>query len=234
MSVDLRLGDCNKLLKDIPDNSIDLVIMDPPYGKNNNSCRIQGGGCFGNRNRDYLNQIGELYTGYNFTEILDELKRIMKKVNIYIWCNKEQIPIYLNYFEDCNFDILTWHKTNPVPACDNKYLPDTEYLLFFREPGVKLYGTYDSKKHYYITPINKQDKKLYKHPTVKPLNIITNLVINSSTEGDIILDPFMGTGTTGVAASANNRSFIGIEIDDTYFNVAKNRIEEVNNNLWNL
>lgn len=74
-----------------------------------------------------------------------------------------------------------------------------------------------------------EDKKLYKHPTIKPLNIIENLVINSSNENDVVLDCFMGSGTTGVACKKLNRKFIGIEIDEKYFEIAKNRIEEVKN-----
>ena len=76
-------------------------------------------------------------------------------------------------------------------------------------------------------PTNKADKKKYNHPTVKPLEIIENLVINSSQENEIVLDPFMGSGTTDEASIRNNRKFIGIEIDETYLNTAKKRIREV-------
>ena len=171
MNIDLRLGDCLELMKDIPDKSIDLVVIDPPY----------------------------------------ELVRVMKKINIYIFCSKEMLRPLINYFTDIknvNIDLLTWHKTNPVPTCCNKYLSDTEYILFFRENGVKIYGTYATKKKYYVTPTNKEDKKLYKHPTIKPVDIIENLIINSSQENDTILDCFMGSGTTGVACKELNRNFI--------------------------
>lgn len=159
--------------------------------------------------------------------VLDELVRIMKKINIYIWCNKNQLRQYIDYFEGigATTDLLTWHKTNPVPTCNNKYLSDTEYLLYFRKDGVPMYGSYATKKKYYVTPTNKEDKKVYKHPTVKPLNIIENLIINSSLENDTVLDCFMGSGTTGVACVNTNRNFIGIEIDRTYFDIAKGRIE---------
>lgn len=232
--MDLRLGDCLEILKTIEDKSVDLVVMDPPYGLNSNTCRIQGGGCFGNKNKEYLNELGNLYNGYDFENVITELKRVMKKINIYIWCSKDQIPIYFKYFDACNFDLLTWHKTNPVPACDNKYLPDTEYLLFFREKGVKLYGNYTTKKKFYVSPLNTADKKLYNHPTVKPQEIIENLIINSSNEKELILDPFMGSGTTGAACKKLNRNFIGIEINEEYFNIAKERIKATNKSLWTL
>lgn len=73
-------------------------------------------------------------------------------------------------------------------------------------------------------PINQKDKKMYGHPTIKPLPIIERIVLNSSRPGDVVLDPFMGSGTTGVAAVRNGRSFIGCEIDGDYFLTAAMRI----------
>ena len=75
--------------------------------------------------------------------------------------------------------------------------------------------------------VNKEDKKLYKHPTIKPLDIIKNLIINSSSEGDTVLDCFMGSGTTGVACINTGRNFIGIELDKQYFEIAERRIKEI-------
>ena len=77
-----------------------------------------------------------------------------------------------------------------------------------------------------MTQINLADKKLYKHPTCKPVSILENLIINSSHENDIILDPFMGSGSTGIACLNTNRKFIGIELNKNYFEIAKKRIEE--------
>lgn len=238
-------GDCAEILKSIPDNSVDLIITDPPYEFNSGG----GGGAFGTKKRDYHNQYLSLYKqeakridankrrqmegcrllskGFDF-EILDECIRIMKKVNIYVWCSKAQVRKLLDYFEDknCNIDILTWHKTNPTPTCNGTYLNDTEYCIFAREKGVKLYGSYKTKSKYWVTPANVKDKKLYKHPTIKPLDIISKLIINSSQEGDTVLDCFMGSGTTGVASKHLNRKFIGIEIDQEYFDIASKRIGE--------
>ena len=222
--IDLRHGDCLEIMKDIPDNSVDLVIIDPPY-----EIYADGsGGVFGKENRQYHEEIKKLSNGVT-NLVLDELVRIMKKINIYIWCNKNQLRQYINYFEElgATTDLLTWHKTNPVPTCNNKYLSDTEYLLYFRKDGVPMYGTYFTKKKYYVSSTNKQDKKMYNHPTIKPLNIIENLVINSSEVQDVVLDCFMGSGTTGVACKKLNRNFIGIELDKQYFNIAKERIEKV-------
>lgn len=211
-------------MKKLPDDSVDLIVTDPPY----EFAAHRGGGAFGSKKREYHNQLedSDITNGFD-TKILDELMRVMKKVNIYIWCNKEQIKMYLDYFKDYNMDLLVLCKTNPVPTCNNKYLSDIEYLLFFREKGVKVFGEYATKHKYYVMPTNKADKKKYKHPTVKPLEIIENLIINSSEENQIVLDPFMGSGTTGEASIKLNRNFIGIEIDKTYFNTAKERIERI-------
>ena len=221
--IKLLCGDCLELLKDIPDKSIDLVVIDPPY----EFAQHGGGGAFGSRKREYHNELeaDTLTKGFD-TAVLDELVRVMRKVNIYIWCNKEQIKQYLEYFEGCNMDLLTWHKTNPVPTCNNKYLSDTEYLLFFREKGVKVYGSYQTKRKFYVTQTNKKDKDKYKHPTVKPVEIMENIITNSSQEGETVLDCFMGSGTTGVACVNTNRRFIGMEKEEKYFEIAKQRIEE--------
>ena len=220
-------ADAYKVLKSIPDKSIDLIVTDPPYDfmSKHQSNNYTGAGAFGKLGRSYHSELenSDLIKGINY-DVLNEFKRIMKKINIYIWCNKEQIYDYMTFFKDYNFELITWHKSNPIPTCSNKYLSDTEYLLFFRETGVRIYGTYETKCKYYVTPINKEDKEKYGHPTIKPLNIIENLIENSSKEGDVVLDAFMGSGTTGVACKALKRDFIGIELDQHFFEIAENRI----------
>lgn len=214
--------DCLTGLKEIPDNSVDLVVTDPPYDIHAG----KGGGCFGNRQA--YSDIEFMSNGFS-EEILDELCRVMKKINIYLFCSQAQIRPLLDYFvtrRKCNWNLLTWHKTNPVPACGNKYLTDTEYVLFFREKGVKVYGEYKTKFTYYVTPLNTADKKLYGHPTVKPLEIVQNLITNSSQPGDVVLDPFMGSGTTAVASVKTGRDFIGFELSPEYYATAQKRIED--------
>lgn len=225
MEVDIIYNeDCIQGMKKLPDNSIDLVIIDPPY----QIVAGGGGGAFGADKRDYHKAIKTLSDGIT-NNVLDELVRILKKINIYIWCNKNQLKQYINYFEEkgCTTDLLTWHKTNPVPTCNNKYLSDTEYILYFRQGGVPMYGSYETKKKYYVTPTNKEDKQKYKHPTIKPLSIIENLIVNSSKENDVVLDCFMGSGTTPVACVNTHRHYIGYEIDDNYFDIACQRLDEV-------
>ena len=219
----LYLGDCMDIMKTIEDKSIDLVITDPPY-----KIETSGGGLYTQADKQYVKELNSMKDGFS-KDVLDELCRIMKKINIYFFCSQKQIIPLLDYFvkkKKCNWNLLTWHKTNPVPACGNKYLTDTEFILFFREKGVKVYGNYNTKFTYYVTPLNQKDKKKYGHPTIKPQEILLNLVTNSSQEGDTVCDPFMGSGSTGVACKNLNRDFIGIEVDNNWYQIAQNRINE--------
>ena len=221
MQVTLYNDDCSQVLKQIPDKSIDLVVTDPPY-----DIETSGAGLYKQEDKQYVKELVGMKDGFS-EEILDELCRVMKKINIYLFCSQKQIIPLLDYFvrkKGCNWNILSWHKSNPVPACGNKYLTDTEFILFFREKGVKVYGSFDTKKTYYITPLNQKDKKKYGHPTVKPEEIVTNLIVNGSNEGDVVLDCFMGSGTTGAVCVGVNREFIGIEINENYFKIAQDRI----------
>lgn len=216
--------DCLKGMREMPDNCVDLVVTDPPY-----VIETSGAGIYKQADKQYVKELNDMKDGFS-TEVLDELCRIMKKINIYFFCSQKQIIPLLDYFvkgKKCNWNLLTWHKTNPVPACGNKYLTDTEFILFFREKGVKIYGTFNTKFTYYVTPLNQIDKKKYGHPTIKPINIVKNLIVNSSLENGIVFDPFMGSGTTAVSAIECERNFIGYELDPDYYEICNQRIEEV-------
>lgn len=114
------------------------------------------------------------------------------------------------------------------PFTCGHYLKDKEYCLLFWEQGAKIKGNYETLKTCYTTTINVGDKKLYKHPTIKPLPIIKNLIINSTEEGDIVLDTFMGSGTTCKACQELGRKYIGFEINEEYYNIAKDRLNNIN------
>lgn len=230
-NIKLFLGNSNELIKNIDDKSIDLIVIDPPYLLNMK-------GANPNRNdfgKEIINVRKELESlniidGYDI-DILNELVRVMKKVNIYIWCNIKQLKSYLDFFVgklDCSVDILVWNKINAMPLFNNKYLTDKEYCLYFRKRGYCMPKSYEKAKTVFNLPINQRDKKLYGHPTIKPIAIIQNLVENSSKENETILDCFMGSGTTGVAVvnAGCNRNFIGMEISEKYYEFAKNRINE--------
>lgn len=249
----IQLGDCYDLIKNIPDKSIDLVYIDPPY-------EIIGGGsggCFGTSKRDYHGEYKKLSrsehkreglriidntkklaknlncvcAGFDYS-LLDELDRVMKRIYIYIWCNKNQVSSLMKHYEDknCNVDLLVWCKTNPIPTCNNKYLSDLEYCVFARQKNTALKGNYETKSKYYVSSSNVSDKEQYKHPTIKPLQLVKNHITNSTNENDIVLDCFCGSGTTCVASKETNRRFIGIEIDPEYQKIAVDRLNGINAN----
>jgi site-specific DNA-methyltransferase (adenine-specific) len=221
-------GDCLEVLASMPDKCTNAVITDPPYKLTGGA----GGGAFGRDKRSYHGEIKPLTDGIP-DAVLSEMMRVLEKANLHIFCSKDQLRQFINFYEErgCKTDLLTWHKTNPTPTCNNSYLSDTEYLLYFREHGVKLYGNYHSKKKYYVSPCNIDDKATWGHPTIKPLNIISNLVLNASLAGDIIIDPFCGSGTTGVACRDLGRRFIGIELSPEYCDIARNRIANAETHL---
>ena len=159
--------------------------------------------------------------------MLEEMCRVCKIPNIYLFCNKDQVPQFLNFgiSKGLNFDILTWHKPDPTPMCGNKYLSDTEYIIFLRGKGAHVYGTYATKKKWFLQNSNTEDKEIWGHPTIKPLNIIQTLIVNASQAGELILDPFMGSGTTAVACIKEKRHFIGFELNKEYFDKACKRID---------
>ena len=213
--------DCLEGMKSLPDKCVDLVIADPPY-----VIETSGGGLYTQPDKQYVKELNGMKDGFN-PRVLDELCRVMKRINCYFFCSQKQIQPLLDYFvsgRKCNWNLLSWHKSNPVPACGNKYLTDTEYVLFFREKGVKVGGSFDTKHTYWVTPLNQKDKKLYKHPTVKPQFIIDQLIINSSQPGDVVLDPFLGSGTVAVSAVANGRHYLAYEINPDYFEMAETRL----------
>lgn len=218
-------GNAYKLIKQVPSGSIDLIITDPPYDIKG----IHGGGVC--RDRKYQKQMTDLNLGEGIDPlILDEFLRVMKKCNIYIWCNKEQIYGYLDFFtkrHNFNFDMIIWAKTNVPPFTSTHYLKDKEYCLYFWEKGVKLTISYETGRTVYVTETNTADKKLYRHPTIKPQPIIENMIRNSGGEDITVFDPFCGSGTTCAAAKRLGKHYLGFEISHKYWKIATDRVRGV-------
>ena len=194
-------------------------MMDPPY-----LLETCGGGAFGSFNRVYHGELAPISEGIDMI-LFEKIMSKTKAVNAYVWCNKAQILDYLKWFasHDCRWDILCWHKTNPTPTCNNKYLSDTEYIIYGRAKGVPLYGTYETKRKWYVSSLNTADKKEWDHPTIKPLNIVQTLIENSTLPGQTVLDPFMGSGTTAVACIRSGRKYLGFEMDPKHYDTCIKR-----------
>lgn len=109
-------------------------------------------------------------------------------------------------------------------------MTDKEYCLYFRKNGYCNPQNYEDAKTVYYMPINMNDKNIFEHPTIKPKKIIETLIKNSSTEGQVVADFFMGSGTTCVAAKDIGRRYIGIEIEKKWFDIAKDRLDQTDAN----
>jgi site-specific DNA-methyltransferase (adenine-specific) len=212
-------ADCIDVLRNMPDKTVDCIVTDPPY-----IIGAKGGGIAGDRK--YLHDISAEALDHGFdTVLLEEFLRVLKTPNLVLFCSRLQIRDYLNWAHsrELKWSLVCWHKTNPTPLTHNNYLPDTEYVLHFWN-GRPLGGNYHSKRRFYVQPATRNE---IGHPTAKPLNIVRNLVLNAATaHGNLILDPFMGSGTTGVAAVQLGHRFIGVELNGDYLAIAKRRITE--------
>lgn len=224
----IYLGDAYELIKQVPDHSIDLIYTDIPY-------LLEDGGMsptkLGQRLVKKRKELKPIMDGIDYS-IFDEFARVCKGIYVYIWCSTQQMPDIMNYFvkeKKCRMNVLTWCKTNPAPMTNGMWLPDTEYCLLFKEKGTPRYNDgYDLKHKWYVSGANKEDKDNFIHPTIKPLELVKKHLKHSSNEGDVILDPFAGSGTTLKAAKDLNRQYIGFEIDEQYYKIAKDRLENIN------
>lgn len=225
--------DCLKYLKTLPDNCVDLVVTDPPYNVSQKK-NISYKGLSVTKN------FGDWDFDFDPIPVLKELKRVLKpNGQIYVFCSTKQIPIYMNFFEEkCNFrNLLVWNKTNPPPRLSKtNYLFANEYILYaINEKGKPSSSTFNftnqtDMHNNFRTPALQGKERLKGengkalHPTQKPLSILKKLIAISSRKGDIVLDPFMGVGSTAVACKELSRMFVGCELNLKYVSSARKRM----------
>lgn len=219
----ITCGDCYELIKELPDKSVDCVYTDIPYLYCNGG---SGNSELSARTAKKRDEIKDISNGIDYA-ILDEFKRVLKKLNIFIWCSKMQLLDIMKWGGVYNQDLLVWCKSNPTPQCHNNWLPDLEYCVHIREKGVPLNNGHELKSKYYISPANKTDKDIFKHPTIKPLSLVRRHILHATQQNDIILDPFIGSGTTAIAAAETGRQFIGFEINPKWAKIATDRLNHV-------
>lgn len=160
----LFYGDCLEIIKNIPDSSVDMILTDPPY-----KIETSGGGIYKQGRKKYIKDIGQMSNGFP-EEILNQCCRVMKKINIYLFCSQKQIIPLLDFFvkkKKCNWNIISWHKSNPVPACGNKYLTDTEYIMYFREKRRKGIRELQNKTNMVFNTIEHKREKEVRTPDNK-------------------------------------------------------------------
>ena len=226
----LMNGDCLELIKQIPSNSVDLILIDPPY-QISRPTNFQSGEETG-RDTDRFRismDFGEWDKNFTGLEVvIKEGYRILRQGGTMIcFYDLWKIETLKNLYDSNKFKqvrFIEWVKTNPVPINSKiNYLANAREVAVSAVKGSKptFNSSYDNGLYSY--PICAGKERTI-HPTQKPLSLITDLVLKHSNEGDMVLDCFMGSGTTGVACKNTNREFIGIELDEKYYKVACERL----------
>ena len=207
----IHLGDCLELMKDIPDKSIDMILTDIPYGKVSRTSN-------GLRNLDKGKADA---IDFNLDEIIIGLCRVTKG-SIYVFCAIKQVSSIRDLLiqNKMSTRLIIWEKSNPSPMNGDKiWLSGVECCVYGKFPKATF------NLHCKNTVLKYPCGRSKIHPTQKPLKMFEDLILASSNEGDTILDPFIGSGTTAIACINTNRNFVGIEKDEHYFNLANERLK---------
>lgn len=232
-TVKLIQGDAIQLLKNMKPKSIDLIFADPPYnlsGENHLTCKSGKIATCDKGKWDQIDNIHEFNSAW-----VEGCVRVLKDDGT-IWIsgtlhNHPSIGVTLKKLNLWIINDIIWYKPNASPLIQkNRFVPSTE-LIWVASKSKKYYFNYEMAR---CLNNGKQMRNLWEipaerhktsHPTEKPESLLERIILIGSKEGDTVLDPFMGSGTTGVVAKQLNRNFIGIEIDDKYFKIAKDRID---------
>lgn len=237
-------GDCFQLLREF-DFKFNCIFADPPYFLSNGGISVQSGKIVS------VNK-GDWDKGKSQQEMMDfnmewlRLCRDKLKDNGTIWIS----GTYHNIFSVANcltelgykiLNVVTWAKTNPPPNISCRYFTySTEFIIWARKSEKKPhYFNYDLMKHingakqmtdvWHLPAIAPWEKSCGKHPTQKPLALLTRIIMASTQQGEWVLDPFCGSSTTGIAANLLGRRFLGIDQEQKYIEISKNRRNELEN-----
>ena len=223
-------GDCLEVMKEIDDGSIDLIVTDPPYrttprGGTGNS----GGMC---KKKEFSSGKVFKHNDIKFEEYLPEFYRILKdNSHCYIMCNNKNIIELQNKCIEYGFHFiknLIWNKGNKIMG--QTYMGQYEYIVFLRKgihKKINNCGTPDILNVPNKKTKNEEGKNI--HDTEKPVELMKILIENSSNENDIIFEPFSGAGGTIIGAKELGRRYVGVELDEGYCEISKNRLAEVEN-----
>lgn len=246
---EIKCGDMLEIIKEYPDEYFNLVCSDVPYrictgGSRLDTVSNMTGGILrkvakndplkskwvkqeeNNIDNETLIKSGKLFLNndINFSEWLPEVYRVLKSgSHCYLMVNSRNLKDLQIEAEKVGFkfqNLLVWVKNNATP---NKwYMQQAEFILMLRK-GREKYINFMGTSNIFSYPNIIGNKY---HPTEKPVELMEDLIVNSTNEGDIVLDPFMGSGTTCVAAKRINRKYVGIEIEQKYFDIAEQRLNQ--------
>ncbi|WP_273327142.1 DNA-methyltransferase [Vallitalea guaymasensis] len=236
--IKLYNDDCINSMQQIDGNTVDLIITDPPYNlglfmqNRQTNLKKMRNNFFGAAGWDDLEYDEWLL---HMDDFLRESSRVLrKKGTLIVFMSLIKVESLIRIAEKNNFYYKTtgiWHKLNPMPRNMNlHFVNSTEGWVYFinkaktgtfNNDGKVLHDFFESS----LTPVN--EKRFGKHPTQKPEKLMEYFIKTLSKKNDVILDPFMGSGTTGVVSKRLSRNYIGIEINQEYFSSAKKRIDNV-------
>ena len=204
--------DCFKALEEINDKSIDYVLTSPPYNRKRND-----------KYTDYNDNIDDYFSFLiNITDILLQKTKKYIFMNLQAnYYNRVDVYKYIGHYADKIQNIIIWEKTNPTPAAGNSITNAYEYIIVLGDFSLKSNTTYT--KNHITTNICKNEYHKV-HKAVMNEEISDWIIEKFTQENELILDPFMGTGTTGASCKKYNRKFIGIEKSEEYYKIATNRL----------
>lgn len=239
----LILGDSLKELKKLESNSIDMIFADPPYFLSGGGISCSGGKMVSVDKGDWDKKIS-IEEKHKFNrKWIKECYRVLKD-NGTIWISGTMHNIYSigMALEQENFKIInniTWRKLNPPPNISCRFFVHSTETILWAKKDIKkakhkfnydlmkeLNGGKQAKDVWDSSLTKPSEKRCGKHPTQKPLQIIEKLILASTDEGDVVLDPFNGSGTTGIASYKLNRRYIGIELERDYLDLTIRRKQE--------
>ena len=238
-------GDCMERLTEIEDNSIDAIFADPPYFLSNGGISVHSGKqvCVDKGDWD---KGGTPEYVYEFNRKWLSLCRSKLKDNGTIWISgtHHNIHVVMRCLQELGYKVLntiTWQKTDPPPNLSCKYFNfSTELIIWARKHEKKSHKfNYETMKQlnggtqmtdvWRIPAVSRWEKEQGKHPTQKPLRLLYRIILASTNVGDTILDPFSGSGTTGIAANLLGRKYIGIEQDSSFVDLSVRRRQALEN-----
>ncbi len=234
---DAQLVNANSFsyIREIPDASVDLILTDPPY----NLSEYSTGNMEFSWRKTINNDLAEWdKVTFNPAEWVDEFIRILKPTgNIFGFTSYNLLGKWHEVFDPLfdTFQFVVWHKTNPVPKFRKAgFLNSCELIVCMWNKGHTWNFINQREMHNFIeSPICMGHERIKDpvHPTQKPVKILKHIIRIASNPGDMVFDPFMGVGSTGVAALESHRRFIGVEIDKQYFAAARKRLKTVQPDL---
>lgn len=215
----VECGDCLELMKNVPSKSVDTVFTSPPYNRK--------------RNDKYSFYDDTIDNYFDFLcKFTDEALRVAKNhviINIQKnYYNKVEVFEYIGKYAKNIVEIIVWEKTNPMPANGFNITNAYEFFIILGDKSLKSNNTYT--KNVITTSVNvNKDKKI--HKAVMKKEVCDWFITNFTKEGDVILDPFAGLGTTAISCIENNRHYICFEISEQYYNVCCDRLLKAKNIL---